>query len=122
MGRQLGSYRILSLIGAGGMGVVFLAEDTRLHRKVAIKRVLPGGMHPQAHRRLRNEAQAAARIEHPNICAIYEIEEDSRGPYIVMPFVYGETLAARLASGPLPVADSIAVASKWPIRHARSRR
>ena len=109
---QIAHYRLLSRLGAGGMGEVFLAEDTRLNRKVAIKRVRPDALDPQAHRRLLIEAQAAARLDHPNICGIHEVGQDDRGPYIVMPLVEGETLAARLTRGSLSIEESVSVAAQ----------
>ena len=97
-------YRILHLIGTGGMGEVHVAEDTRLHRRVAIKRIRPDlGSDPTVRQRLLTEARAAARLDHPNICGIHEVGEDEQGPYIVMPFIEGETLCARLTRGPLPM-------------------
>src|SRR4051812_14443318 len=95
---RIGDYRVLSRLGAGGMGDVFLAEDERLKRKVAIKRLLPESrIDPHAGRRLLTEAHAAARLDHPHICAIYEVGEDQGLPFIVMPVVDGETLASRLS-------------------------
>ena len=95
-------YRVLHRIGAGGMGEVYVAEDTRLQRRVAIKRIRADlGSDATLRQRLLTEARAAARLDHPNICGIHEVGEDERGPYIVMPFIEGETLAARLARGPL---------------------
>ena len=108
----IGHYRVESLIGSGGMGDVFLAEDMRLGRKVAIKRVRADAINPQAHRRLLTEAQATARLDHPHICGIHEVGEDHHGPYIVMPFVEGETLAARLVRGRLPIEDVLALAAQ----------
>ena len=77
MTQTISHYRILERLGAGGMGEVFLAEDTKLHRRVAIKFIqpdAPGG--DQAHRRLLREARAAARLDHPTICAIHEVGEE----------------------------------------------
>jgi TolB-like protein/tRNA A-37 threonylcarbamoyl transferase component Bud32/Tfp pilus assembly protein PilF len=107
---RIGPYRVLSRLGSGGMGEVFVAEDTRLNRHVAIKRVRHDLLDSQSHRRLLTEAQAAARLDHPNICAIYEVGDDEAGPYIVMPLVEGETLAARIARGPLTLAEAIGIA------------
>jgi eukaryotic-like serine/threonine-protein kinase len=107
---HIAQYRVLSRLGSGGMGEVFLADDTRLNRRVAIKRVRSDQAVAQGHRRLLTEAQTAARLDHPNICAIYEVGEDADGPFVVMPFVEGETLATRLARGPLPVQEAVSVA------------
>ena len=109
---RIGPYAIRSLLGAGGMGEVFLADDPRLQRRVAIKRVRAGSVDPRAGRRLLTEARAAARLDHPNICAIHEVGEDDQGVFIVMPFVEGETLAASIARGPLPIADAVTLAAQ----------
>ena len=110
---RIAHYRILSRLGAGGMGEVFVAEDARLNRKVAIKRVRPDVLDSHAHRRLLVEAQAAARLDHPNICAIFEAGDDGDGPYIVMPLVEGDTLAARIAQqGPLTIEAALGVAAQ----------
>src|SRR5262245_34464090 len=110
---RIGEYPVLARLGAGGMGEVFLAEDERLTRKVAIKRLLPASASDtHACRRLLTEARAAARLDHPNICAIYEVGEDAGAPFIVMPVVDGQTLAARLMSGPLPIADAVSIAAQ----------
>ena len=93
-GQVLGNYEIGDLIGTGGMGEVYLARDIRLNRKVAIK-VLRGSFLPdvQANQRLLREARAAALLEHPNICQIYEIAETPDHCFIVMQYVVGKTLA-----------------------------
>lgn len=107
-GEVLGHYEITELIGAGGMGEVYLARDTRLNRKVAIK-LLREGFLPdmQAKQRLLREARTAALLEHPNICQIYEIAETSDHCFIVMQYVVGTTLADILAKRPLRAADSL---------------
>jgi serine/threonine-protein kinase len=101
--RYIGPYRILGRIGAGGMGEVFRAYDARLHRDVALKAIKPtdGADPPIDAARLRDEARAAARLNHPNIAAIYDVLETAQGPCIVMEYVEGETLAQRLARGPM---------------------
>ncbi len=93
---KIGHYRIIEKLGQGGMGEVYLAEDTRLKRKVAIK-FIPEELdtNEQATGRLIREAQAAATLDHPNICAIYEVGECEGGNFIVMQYVEGETLAER---------------------------
>jgi serine/threonine protein kinase/Tfp pilus assembly protein PilF len=93
----IGHYRIIKKLGAGGMGEVFLAEDTFLHRQVAIK-FLSSGQVPQAGviKHLLKEARAAARLDHPNICAIHDVRNDNSGNYIVMQYVDGESLASML--------------------------
>src|SRR5213594_5213520 len=96
-GTRLSRYEIRSKIGAGGMGEVYLAQDTKLDRKVAIK-FLPERLvaDEQARKRLVREARAAAKLDHPNICSIYEVGEEDDRSFIVMQYVEGETLAARI--------------------------
>ena len=100
--QQILHYRIIQKLGAGGMGEVFLAHDTKLERKVAIK-MLPAKSIDDAHarKRLFREARAAATLDHPNICAIHEVNEDGDTVFIVMQYVEGETLAARLIESPM---------------------
>jgi eukaryotic-like serine/threonine-protein kinase len=108
VGQQFGPYKILFQLGAGGMGAVYLAEDTRLDRKVAIKFLLPGSTaDEQAEKRLIREAQAAARLEHPNICAIYEVGRLEDTSFIAMQYVEGETLASLIARQPLPLGRAL---------------
>ena len=99
-GTRLGPYEVERLLGAGGMGEVYLAHDTRLRRDVAVK-VLPigQGIDDLAVARLEREAQAIAALNHPNICSIYDIGELENRPFLVMERLEGETLAARLARG-----------------------
>jgi eukaryotic-like serine/threonine-protein kinase len=96
-GVQLGPYQILSALGAGGMGEVYRARDTKLGRDVAIK-VLPAALHLDAERlvRFRNEARVLASLNHPNIGAIFGIEE-TQGIALILELVEGETLAGRIA-------------------------
>lgn len=100
--RLLAHYRIIEKLGSGGMGEVFLAQDTKLERKVAIK-MLPAKSidDAQAKKRLFREARAAATLDHPNICSIYEVNEDGDSLFIVMQYVEGQTLAMRLVESPL---------------------
>jgi serine/threonine protein kinase len=106
-------YRIISRLGAGGMGEVYLAEDLRLNRQVAIKFLPPDLMADErAKKRLLREAQAAAALDHPNICAVYEVGEEQGRSFIVMQYVAGETLAARLKRQPLEVKEALAVAAQ----------
>ena len=99
---QVLHYRIIQKLGAGGMGEVFLAHDTKLERKVAIK-MLPAKSIDDSHarKRLFREARAAATLDHPNICAIHEVNEDGDAVFIVMQYIEGETLAARLLQSPM---------------------
>ncbi len=111
VGRQLGSYRIVSQLGAGGMGEVYLAEDASLNRKVAIKFIQAGSTaDEQTRKRLIREAQAAARLEHPNICAIYEVDHQDDLNFIVMQYIEGETLASRIKGKPLQLGDTLDLA------------
>ena len=109
VGRQLGPYRIEARIGAGGMGEVYHAKDTRLNRNVAIK-ILPLQWTADRQRRTRfeREARAVAALKHPNICTIYDIGHDDGTDFLVMELVEGESLAARLSRGPLPCDEAVA--------------
>jgi len=102
IGKTISHYKILSKIGEGGMGEVYLAEDTKLKRKVAIK-FLPEELTKdnEANERFQREAQAAAALNHPNIVTIYEINEHEDQTYIAMEYVEGETLKDKITSGPL---------------------
>ena len=101
---SVGPYRVLEHLGAGANGAVFLAEDTRLHRRVALKTLVaaPGGDIASKRARLLREARAAARLNHPRIAAVYDVIEGDDEVHIVMEHVQGTTLSARLRSGPLP--------------------
>jgi serine/threonine protein kinase/Tol biopolymer transport system component len=108
--RQLGSYRLLALLGAGGMGEVYRARDTKLGREVAIK-ILPPHVtaDPERRARLAREARVLATLNHPHIGAIYGLEESDGSTALVLELVEGETLAERLTRGPLPVAQTLAI-------------
>ena len=106
-------YSIIKKLGAGGMGEVYLAEDTSLNRKVAIKLVSThSGADENARRGLIREARAAASIDHPNICTIHEVGEDQGRAFIVMQFVEGKTLADRLARRPIDLQESLNIATQ----------
>src|SRR3990172_3676011 len=101
---KLGPYEILSQIGAGGMGEVYKARDTRLDRIVAIK-VLPAHLadRPDLRERFEREARTIAGLNHPHICTLHDIGRQDGTDFLVMEFLEGETLAKRLMKGPLPV-------------------
>jgi Tol biopolymer transport system component len=110
-GIQLGPYEIEAPIGAGGMGEVYRARDRRLNRNVAIK-VLPPHISekPEAKQRFKREAEMIAAMNHPHICTLYDIGEHDGTEFLVMELIEGETLAARLERGRLPVADILKIA------------
>jgi eukaryotic-like serine/threonine-protein kinase len=110
-GRQIGAYTILSLLGAGGMGEVYRARDTRLGRDVALK-VLPATFITDSERlaRFEREARLLATLNHPNIGAIYGFEESDGVRALVLELIDGPTLAERLAKGPIPLTESLAIA------------
>jgi hypothetical protein len=102
-GTRLGPYEILSPLGAGGMGEVYRAKDTRLERMVAVK-VLPSHLSSSAETRQRfeREAKTISQLSHPHICALYDVGQEGETEYLVMEYLEGETLTDRLAKGPLP--------------------
>jgi len=110
-GTRLGPYEILESAGAGGMGEVYKARDSRLDRTVAVK-VLPSEIasRPDLRERFDREARAASSLSHPNICAIHDVGHQDGVDYIVMEYLEGETLAARLEKGPLTLAELLPVA------------
>ncbi len=103
-GKRLGPYEILAPIGAGGMGEVWKARDTRLDRSVAIK-VLPAQLAQNAQLRLRfeREAKTISQLEHPHICRLYDVGDD----YLVMELLEGESLSDRLSRGPMPISEAL---------------
>jgi serine/threonine protein kinase/Flp pilus assembly protein TadD len=112
-GTRIKNYEILSALGAGGMGEVYLAEDKRLGRKVAIK-FLPARISTDenARQRLLREAKTAATLDHPNICAIYEVGEEGDRSFIVLQYVEGETLAARIKRQLPDLREALAIAAQ----------
>jgi serine/threonine protein kinase/Tol biopolymer transport system component len=107
-GTRLGPYEILAPIGAGGMGEVYRARDTRLERTVAVK-VLPEHLSESAEvrQRFEREARTISQLSHPHICALYDVGNQDGVEYLVMEYLEGETLAGRLAKGPLPLEQTL---------------
>ena len=133
VGRQFGPYRIVSPLGAGGMGELYRARDSKLHRDVAIK-ILPSefARNPDRLARFRREARALASLNHPNICTVFDIGEQDNNPYLVMELLEGETVKDRVAHGALPadeivqygieICDALGALSKPIMRALRSMR
>lgn len=112
IGTTIGNYRVTASLGAGGMGEVYLAEDTRLERLAAIK-ILPPALAPDPERRQRflKEAKAASALNHSNVCTIYEVGQTADdSPYLAMEYVEGRTLATLLQAGPLPISRGVEIA------------
>lgn len=117
-GTRIGSYEVFSLIGAGGMGEVYRATDTRLDRSVAIK-VLPSDLaaDPVFRASFAREARTISSLDHPHICALHDVGESDGTAYLVMQYLEGETLAARLARGALPLDEALRrAAARSPAR------
>src|ERR1041385_2567458 len=127
-GVRLGPYEIVAPLGAGGMGEVYRARDTRLERVVALK-VLPrpAARDVEARRRFEQEARAISNLNHPNICALYDVGRHDEIDFLVMEYLEGETLSTRLARGPLPhhllvrhageIADALQAAHRQGVIH-----
>src|SRR5229473_3235995 len=113
VGDHLGPYQVTALLGEGGMGEVYLAHDSRLGRRVAIK-LLPTHLaaDASARERLRREAVAAAALDHPFICKVFEIGEERGVLFVVMEFVTGDTLYQRLSLGGLPVPEALRISGE----------
>ncbi len=112
-GVRLGPYHLLTLLGAGGMGEVYKARDLRLNRDVALK-VLAAkrSVQPGFHSRLQREAMAVAAVTHPHICTLYDIGQEGQLSFLVMEYLEGETLAARISRSPLELAEAIVIAEQ----------
>ena len=110
-GTRLGPYEILGAIGAGGMGEVYKARDTRLERVVAIKILPPEwASDPARKQRFDREAQTIASLKHPHICVLHDVGSQDGVDFLVMEYLDGETLTDRLARGPLPLKEALGVA------------
>ncbi len=112
-GFRLGPYEVLSPLGAGGMGEVYKARDTRLEREVAIK-VLPAhlALSPEVRQRFEREARTISQLSHPHICALHDVGREGEVEYLVMELLEGKTLAERLARGPLSVGETLRFGSE----------
>jgi serine/threonine-protein kinase len=123
VGQRLGPYEILGKLGGGGMGLVYRAWDERLHREVAVKLLYDDYKMPQMRERFLQEARAASRLNHPNICTVFDIGEQDGNPYLVMELLEGETLKDRIARGALPVEEIVRysqeIATALAVAHAK---
>jgi eukaryotic-like serine/threonine-protein kinase len=108
--KTIGHYEITGTLGQGGMGIVYAAWDPRLNRAVALKTIRAHDSDPSATERLRREARAGARVNHPNICQLYDVGSEEGQFYIAMELLEGESLASRLEEGPVPLKDAVAIA------------
>jgi serine/threonine protein kinase/tetratricopeptide (TPR) repeat protein len=108
--KSIGPYEITGTLGQGGMGIVYSAWDDRLKRAVALKTIRANDTDPSATERLRREARAGARVNHPNICQLYDIGTEEGQFYIAMELLEGESLASRLERGTIPLNDAVSIA------------
>src|SRR5215831_17697131 len=109
IGRLVGRYRIEEKLGEGGMGVVYRAFDTQLNRPVALKLIRPDSAGSVARARLWREARAAAGLNHPHVCQVYEIGEDNGELFLTMELLDGEALSNRLSRGPIPCSEALEI-------------
>jgi len=110
-GSSLGPYEIVEKIGAGGMGEVYLGRDTRLERTVAIKVMPPQfAERDDMRQRFEREARSVSALQHPNVCALYDVGNQDGVAYLVMEYLEGEPLDRRIAKGPLPIPESLQIA------------
>ena len=107
-GTKLGPYEIVGALGAGGMGEVYRARDTRLDRTVAVKVLSTQlGDRPDLRKRFEREARTISKLTHPHICTLYDIGEQEGVDFLVMEYMEGETLGQRLQRGPLPIEQTL---------------
>lgn len=110
-GQHVDHFELERLLGRGGMGEIYLAEDTHLHRKVALKVIAPGLLDaPEAQERFLVEARATARFNHPHVVTIHSVGRHRDRPYLALEYVEGETLRARLDRGPVPLTEALQLA------------
>jgi serine/threonine-protein kinase len=113
IGTKLGSVEVLGIIGRGGMGEVYRARDTKLKRDVAIKTLPDEFSHdPDRLNRFQREAEVLASLNHPNIAAIYDLQEAAGSRFLVLELVEGETLADRIARGPIPIDEALVISPR----------
>jgi Tol biopolymer transport system component len=108
-GTTLGPYAVVTFVGAGGMGEIYKARDTRLDRTVALK-ILPHSKDSDRGQRFEREARAISQLQHPHICALYDVGNQDGVEYLVMEFLEGQTLAQRIEKGPLPIVELVGTA------------
>src|SRR5262245_34208064 len=113
IGQRLGCYAVLSLLGKGGMGEAYRAQDSKLQRQVAIKALPDGFSRDRDHvMPLQREAQVLAPLNHSNIASIYDLQEANESRFLIMELVEGETLTERIARGPLPIEEGLDIAKQ----------
>ena len=110
-GQTISHYKILEKLGEGGMGVVYKATDTKLERTVALKFLAADRLEDEEHKaRFRREARAAAALDHPNICTVYEIDEADGQTFLAMPYVEGSTVRQKVKQRPLKLDEALDIA------------